>query len=444
MSSADTTWEGKQVGNGRYLVERRLGQGGMGFIYLAQDQSLETSVVLKVPRVALMQDVEFTKRFLREIRSLVQLSHPQIVKITDVGEEDSIPFAVMQYLPGGSLEDRRPRQSDGSILPMSPESLTDWVEPIARALDFVHSQGFVHRDVKPGNILFDQYENVYLSDFGVAKALAGTSESPGTEALTGTGLVLGTPEYMAPEAILGQPYDGRLDQYAMAITIYELLTGRLPFRATVPSAVLVQQTTEPVPPLVQVRPGLSTAVAQVVHRALEKQPAMRYPTCSEFAKHLLTALQGPVAIPVAQPATVPAVAPTPALPETVPAMPPPQPTTVYLFCPYCQQELTVSEQHRDARIGCPGCHATLQVAPDLSNLHVIQNQVETLTTEVTPQPKPRTPQPFDFLGWFERISYFVATGFVGLAMIALFYDFKFALVFLVFSVVLASMGLFIR
>lgn len=440
MSNTDFTWEGKTVGHNRYLVRSQLGQGGMGFIYLAEDQTLQTNVVLKVPRIALMQDVEFSKRFLREIRSLVQLSHPQIVKITDVGEENGIPFAVMQYLSGGSLEDRRPRHSDGYPLPMDIQSLCSWIEPIAKALDFVHAQGFVHRDVKPGNILFDQHENAYLSDFGVAKALADSSERDGTEVLTGGGLVLGTPEYIAPEAILGHPYDGRLDQYALAITIFEILTGRLPFRASVPSAVLVQHTTDAVPSLTQLRPEISPAIAQVVHRALEKQPDLRYPNCGEFARHLLTALQGPVAIPVAPPATVPMIAPTPVVQQTIPAVAPiPQPTAIVLPCPNCSQELTVAQQHRDSRIGCPACHASLKVSWDLTELRL----AETMESEVVPR-KPIPKRPFDFVGWFERFAYIVASCFVALAMFAMLYDIKFALIFLVFSVVLASTGLYIR
>ena len=145
----------------------------MGFVYRALDKNLDADVVNKVPRRSMLDDPEFAGRFAREIRSLVKLSHPGIVKVTDVGEHDGVPFAVMQDLSGGSLEDyAAAERTDEAVrfLPLGGSS--DWLPGVAAALDFVHAQGYVHRDVKPGNILFDAHGHVYLSDFGVAKVMA--------------------------------------------------------------------------------------------------------------------------------------------------------------------------------------------------------------------------------------------------------------------------------
>ena len=164
----------------------------MGYVYRALDRHLETEVVIKVPRRSLLDDADAVERFTRENRSLVQLAHPHIVKIIDVGQHDGLPFAVMQFLSGGSLEDHRTRGPDGRPLPMAIDSFRAWLGDAAKALDFIHAQGFVHRDVKPANVLFDQHGNVYLSDFGVIKALS--VERPEVKSLTGTGFVLGTPD----------------------------------------------------------------------------------------------------------------------------------------------------------------------------------------------------------------------------------------------------------
>ena len=231
MAIGSQEWSGLTLAGGRYQVTAKLGEGGMGFVYRALDQNIDAEVVIKVPRPSMMDDPEFAGRFTREIRSLVKLSHPHIVKVTDVGNYDGIPFAVMQYLAGGSLEDQRPVGPGGQALPGDPRNISRWLLAVAEALDYIHTQGYVHRDVKPGNILFDTQGHAFLSDFGVAKVMASTKNpAPSQTAMTGAGMVLGTPEYMAPELIMGDPFDGRVDQYALAITVYELLCGRRPVR----------------------------------------------------------------------------------------------------------------------------------------------------------------------------------------------------------------------
>src|SRR5262245_13054499 len=172
---------------GTYRVERKLADGGMGSVWLAEDLRLGMRVVVKVPHARFLGEPGFRSRFKREISELVRLEHPQVVRILARGEEDEVPFFVLQYLGGGSLEDRL---TSG---PQDPEAILEWLQPIARTLDYVHGRGVVHRDVKPANILFDEAGHVFLSDFGVVKALGSQDGGERTEAGTG----VGSPIYMA-------------------------------------------------------------------------------------------------------------------------------------------------------------------------------------------------------------------------------------------------------
>ena len=185
----------------------------------------------------------------------------------------------MQYLSGGILKDRQDAGTGGRRAAMPVESLSSWLGDIAKALDFVHSRGYVHRDVKPANILFDQHGNAYLSDFGVVKGLAAEASRTETSALTGTGLVLGTPDYMAPEVILGQAFNGRADQYALGVMVHELLSGNLPFSASTPTAVLVLPELTAAPPsLGSLLSDIPKAVSDAVLCSLAKDPQQRYPS----------------------------------------------------------------------------------------------------------------------------------------------------------------------
>jgi serine/threonine protein kinase len=192
-------------------------------------------------------------------------------------------------LPGGSLDDRRPKDEHKQPKPIAAKSLSEWLAPIADALDFIHGQGYIHRDIKPANILFDAHKHPFLSDFGVAKAMAGGQQAD-RKGLTGIGMVLGTPEYLAPEVVLGQPFDGRIDQYALAITIYELLTGSVPFTGPTGPAILVKQTTETAKPLSELKTTVSPALSSAIARAMAKNPAERFATCKEFASAVLAGL----------------------------------------------------------------------------------------------------------------------------------------------------------
>lgn len=282
MGDPVSEWSNRELSSGRYLVFKTEGEGGMGAVYRAHDRNLGTDVVIKVPHRRLLTEPGFADRFTSEIRSLVNLSHPHIVKITDVGDANGVPFAVMQFLDGGDLEDRFIGEN-GRPKANSLGSLSTWLPDIARTLDFMHSQGYVHRDVKPGNILFDRHNNAFLSDFGIAKALANSSPTDSTQGLTGTGMVLGTADYMAPELIMGKTYDGRVDQYALAVAVFELLAGRRPFEAETATAVMVKQSTQQPPSLAKFRPDIPKSVCDAVAQGLSKDPRHRFDSCEAFA-----------------------------------------------------------------------------------------------------------------------------------------------------------------
>src|SRR5947199_370100 len=182
---------------------------------------------------------------------------------------------------------RHPHGPDGQPQAVTARSLAGWLPQVADALDFIHKQKFIHRDIKPANILFDAHKNAYISDFGVAKAAAGRPDAPGR---TGAGMVLGTPEYMAPELVLGQPFDGQIDQYALAVTVYELLAGAPPFAAPAATAVLVKQTSETARPLAELRSSIPRELSEAVAKALAKDPRQRFPDCAAFARAVLAPL----------------------------------------------------------------------------------------------------------------------------------------------------------
>ena len=286
MATATRNWVGVKLAAGRYEVESLLGQGGMGTVYLAHDHRLGKPVVVKVPSSELLTDPEFRSRFAREARSLVNLEHPNIVRINDIGEHDGIPFLIMAYLSGGSLEDRFPKSGASRN---TPDQTLKWLPSIADALDFIHSQQYVHRDVKPSNILFDGHENAYLGDFGIAKAV-GKTPADATVDLT-QNRVIGTPGYIAPEFLLGKDFDATADQYALATVVYQLLAGRKPFEGRTFAAVVSKQTTRPAPPLTSLVPSAPEPLSDALKRALSRDSKRRFATCSDFAQAVSSAVQ---------------------------------------------------------------------------------------------------------------------------------------------------------
>lgn len=276
-------WTGQAIG-GRYSVSSILGKGGMGVVFLARDRKLDLNVVLKAPHPWMLEDAEFQGRFQREICAMAALPHPNVVRILDAGEHEGIPFAVMPHLAGGSLQDRFPHGPTPSEVSGQLRHMAEWLPHVAHALDFIHGEGWTHRDVKPTNILFDEHGHVYLGDFGIAKAIA--AHASHFAARTATGHALGTVDYLAPEVVSAKSYDGRADQYALAVTIFELLAGRRPFNSKGPHDVLVQKVTAPAPPLSSLVDGLPASFALAIDRSLATEPERRFATCREFAEAL--------------------------------------------------------------------------------------------------------------------------------------------------------------
>ena len=362
MSDYANDWVGQTLSGGRYRVDAKLGEGGMGFVYKVWDRNLDTDVVVKAPRKSMLDDPEFASRFALEIRSLVKLSHPNIVKVSDVGEHEGLPFAVMQYLSGGTLDERLDYGRDGRPLPAPPSTVSGWLPGMAAALDFIHGKGYIHRDVKPANILFDSHGHPYLSDFGVAKVLSdveAVTSKKGHSGLTGAGIVLGTPDYMAPELIMGNSFDGKVDQYALAATAYEILCGRKPFKGDTATAVLVRQTTQAPPPMAELPAAAAEAISRVILKALAKKPGDRFGTCVEFANALL-----------------------PALAKAGAARPP----VDRLTCPACGVGFAIPDSlasYKGKKSKCRACGSPFRIAEDgLSLLRVDPEAIPTATGSV--------------------------------------------------------------
>ena len=267
---------GKTLSN-RYEILRPLGEGGMGKVYLAKDKRFGKQVVVKVPTME-AGDKDFKDRFMREIASLATLEHLHIVTTVDWGEIEGIPFLVLRYLSGGSLRDRI-TDAEGYYKPMPLEGLNQWLPQIASALDFIHTKNWVHRDLKPDNILFDEAGNPYLADFGIAKALEGAPMGVKTT----MGAFIGTPQYMAPEMHLGKGIGPRADQFGLAVLVYEALAGKIPFAGATPTAIFVEVMQDKARPIHELVPGIPLEKSNALMKGITKEPRDRYGSCVEFA-----------------------------------------------------------------------------------------------------------------------------------------------------------------
>jgi serine/threonine-protein kinase len=230
---------------GEYRIERLLGRGGMGMVFLARDLTLEREVAIKVLPPDFSSDPQVIKRFQQEAKTAARLDHPNIIPIYRVESAAGLNFFVMKFISGTSLEDVLESKQ-----PLSYDYIQRILWEAARALGHAHSRNVVHRDVKPANIMFDHDGRVMLTDFGISKAL----QSAG--GLTGTGMIVGTPHYMAPEQAKGQPVDGRADQYSLGIVGYRLLSGTLPFSGDSVHTILYKHIFEPAPNVAALRPGI--------------------------------------------------------------------------------------------------------------------------------------------------------------------------------------------
>ena len=258
---------------GKYRILEQIGRGGMGVVYKAHDTVLDRLVAIKVLAPHLTWDEEFVKRFLLEARTAARLKHPNIITIHDVAQVEGYQFIAMEHLEGHSLAEIIRREA-----PLPMERAVRILDQIAQALDYAHAQALVHRDVKPGNVIVSPHDHATLTDFGVAKALAGTQ-------LTRSGTMLGTPAYMAPEQVKQQPVGPATDVYALGVLAYEMLGGRPPFEGDTPHVLHAHVYEEP-PPLPQVNPKIASAVGGVIHKALAKEPGKRYGNAGAFAKSL--------------------------------------------------------------------------------------------------------------------------------------------------------------
>lgn len=258
---------------GRYHILEELGEGGMAVVYKALDTSLERYVAVKLILPYQEQSEQFLARFRREARALAKLSHPNILKIFDFGEYEGRPYLVMEYIAGGTLKE----WMVGRSVPWQKSA--QLLACVARALEAAHAQGIIHRDVKPANILMANSRDPMLSDFGIAKLI---EVSALTTDLTGTGVGIGTPDYMAPEQGVGL-VDERSDIYSLGVIFYQMVTARLPYEADTPLAVIIKKTTEPLPRPTQYVPGLPASVENVIMKALAREPQYRYQHMSDFA-----------------------------------------------------------------------------------------------------------------------------------------------------------------
>jgi WD40 repeat protein len=267
----------------RYRITERLGMGGMAVVYKAYDTRLERDVALKLIRTESISEDQHSrlmKRFEREAKALGCLHHPNIVSVFDYGDFGGIPYLILEYLPGRTLKEVEK--------PVSVEQAAKWLAPIAHALDHTHKQNILHRDVKPSNILLTPQDETKLSDFGIAKLIEISNEVT----LTGEGVGIGTPEYMAPEQGLGRTVDGRADIYALGVVFYELVTGVKPFTADTPMAVMIKQINDPLPLPTNVAPNLPIAIEKILIKALAKNPLNRFGEMREFAALLDIIAQG--------------------------------------------------------------------------------------------------------------------------------------------------------
>src|SRR5579859_4792303 len=229
---------------GIYRLEMPLGKGGMATVYRAYQSAVKRYVAIKVMAANLADDPGFVQRFSREAQVIASLQHPHILPIIDYGQSDGLHYLVMPYLEGGSLEDRMRKQ------PLTLREATRFLDQIASALDYAHRRGVVHRDFKSSNVLLDNDENVYLTDFGIARLVGSDAK------LTATGVIMGTPAYMSPEQAIGRPVDGRSDIYSLGVVVYEMVTRRLPFVGDTPIMFIHKHVYETPPPLRQVNPAL--------------------------------------------------------------------------------------------------------------------------------------------------------------------------------------------
>jgi len=267
--------------SGRYRLEDKVGEGGMGAVFVAHDTELDRKVAVKLLAAALVNDAEVLERFEREARLMAKLDHPHIVPVYDVGRHEGRPYIVMKLLQGDSLVGRL-RAKGG----FTAEETLKLMRQLASGLDYIHAQGFIHRDIKAGNIFVSPEGHATILDFGILR------QKSATTGITRTGMVMGTPHYMAPEQALGlKDVDHRVDLYALAVVLFECLTGTLPFEADSELRLIQLQAHAPPPEILERAPWIPRPVAEVVKKALAKKPDDRFNSAAELVNALEAAYQ---------------------------------------------------------------------------------------------------------------------------------------------------------
>ena len=271
----------------RYRLDERIAAGGMGTVFTATDEKLGRTVAIKLLRDSLADDARFVERFRREARSAASLSHPNIAGVYDYGKDGACHFIVMEYAPGRDLA--RLLRDEG---PLDPGRAVGIAAQVGEALAAAHDVKMVHRDVKPGNILVDQNDNVKVTDFGIARA-------SGDSTLTATGSILGSAHYLSPEQASGGKIEPSSDVYSLGIVLYEMLTNTVPFTGDSAVAVAMRHLEDTVPMPSSLRPDVPPEIDALVRGATENDPARRYADGREFAEAARASSTGEVTAPIA-------------------------------------------------------------------------------------------------------------------------------------------------
>ncbi len=264
---------------GGYQIIEQIGIGGMATVYKAYQANMDRYVALKVLPRQLAEDPNFLARFEQEARTIARLENKNILPVYDYGTQDGYTYLVMRYVGHGTLKDLTTKG------PLPLPTTVDFLEQIAEALQYAHDNGVIHRDVKTSNVLIDEHQQCYLTDFGIAKLAASSAH------FTASGALIGTPAYMSPEQCSGMAIDHRSDLYSLGIVLYEMLTGVVPYQAETPVAIVLMHMQSPLPSPRQNNPNIPEAVEQVVFRALAKSPDDRFQSARDFAQALRQAME---------------------------------------------------------------------------------------------------------------------------------------------------------
>lgn len=386
MNDGDRTQSIDLMVLGRYRLQRRIGKGGMGEVWLADDPRLHRQVAIKTLPFHTQGDSEFLQRFEREARAAAALNHPHILPVHDYGEQplaegQVITYIVMPYVEGGTLADRV-KQLAAEQRAMPLDDAIDYLSQAAEAIDYAHEQNVMHRDIKPSNMLLRKGKWILLADFGIARILSDQQH------LTQAGVGVGTPEYMAPEQAQGKP-EAASDNYSLAVIAYQLFTGQLPFHADTPYATTIQHMTTPPPPPRQINPNILPAVEQVLLQGLAKDPAQRPLTARAFVTALKQAASGRMAA---------MEAPTLAVKDTLLTLPSveQQPTTPQPPHGPGDSKVQPAPEHggisrRQVLVG--GGAAVLLVAGGLGAWELISMSHRSITPALAPKPTPNPDAP---------------------------------------------------